>query len=342
MKRILIVTVNWLGDALLTTPAPQALKETVPDAYVAVMAEKRVAGVFENNPYIDELISFTETSLKQNLRQIAALISALRKKKFDTVFLIHRSFTRALICFLAGISERIGYRRWKTSLILTNKITPPPDAIHRQDYYLSLFEKSGVVINNRLPQFYVPAQTQENVSKFLQKIKETHSCLIGIHASANWELKRWPAQNFARLADCLAADFGGAVTFIGAGKDKAVIDQIIKNMRSKAYDLCRKTDLGELAALMQNMKIFISNDSGPAHLAAALGVNTIVLFGPTAKEITAPRGRNVKIISNKTRACKIPCYNLKCRDNRCMKDISVEEVLTEAKKILNQAGGHRS
>jgi heptosyltransferase-2 len=333
MKRILIVTVNWLGDALLTTPAPQALKETVPNSYVAVMAEERVTGVFENNPYVDEVISFKETSLKKSLRQKLALINTLRKGKFDTVFLIHRSATRALICLLAGIGERVGYRRAKTSLILTKKITPPPGAIHRQDYYLSLFEKSGVVINNRLPQFYVPAHTKENVSKFLQKIKETHPSLIGIHACANWELKRWPAQNFARLADRLAADFDGAVTFIGTEKDKAVIAQITKNMRNKAYDLCRKTNLGELAALMQNMKVFISNDSGPAHLAAALGVNTIVLFGPTAKELTAPRGRNVKIIS-KTNTCKIPCYNLKCQDNRCMKDISVEDVFEETRRIL--------
>jgi heptosyltransferase-2 len=333
MKRILVVTVNWLGDAVLTTPVFKALKETFPESYVAVLAVERVRQVYENNPYIDEIITFNDRTFKKSVFKKIRLAIKLRKKKFDTAFLIHRSFSRAFVCWLVGIKERIGYERKKNTFVLTKKIKPPQETVHRQKYYLNLFEQSGVEIKDKLPQFFTTLSAEKRMNSFLHVIKEKHEFIIGMNPSANWDLKRWPAQNFAKLADQLIENFSCAVIFTGAKKDKAIVDEVIKNMNKPFYNLCGKTDLKELAAIMENMNVFISNDSGPAHLAAALGINTLVIFGPTSSQITSPQGKKVNIFQ-KDISCEIPCHKLSCQDNICMKNITVDEVFLEVRNLL--------
>ena len=156
MERILVVTVNWLGDALMTTPVFRAIKAQIPSAYLGVMAPRRVEGVFQNNPYIDEVIIFDERKEHRTLADKIRFSKFLKQKKFDTAFFIHRSLTKALICYLAGIKTRIGYRRLKNFLILTEMIPAKAYQTHRQDYYLSLFEAKGINISKKIPDFFIP------------------------------------------------------------------------------------------------------------------------------------------------------------------------------------------
>jgi len=334
MERILIVGVNWLGDSLLTTPVFKALKKKFPDSYLGVMVVERVREVFEGNPYIDEVIIFDEGGQQKDFFAKLKFIQLLRKKKFDTVFLIHRSFTRAFICFLAGIDLRIGYRRVKNYFILNKRIKPPKGLVHRQDLYLYLFEKSGIVIEDRLPIFFIPEDVRIKVNKDLELLKKEQAFLIGINPSANWELKRWPGSYFANLADCLVRDFNSAIIFIGTEAQRPLIEEVRAMMSQNSFNYSGKTSLKELGALIQNLRLFISNDSGPAHLAASLEVNTLVIFGPTSAEATAPRGRAVKVVK-KNVDCQIPCYRLDCQDNTCLKDLNVDQVYAQAKNILN-------
>jgi heptosyltransferase-2 len=337
MKRILIVNVNWLGDAILTTPVFKAIKEKYPSVYVAVMCVNRVKEIFENNPYIDEIIVFDEKEEQKNLSAKLEFIKSLKTKSFDTAFFIHRSFTRILICFLAGIKNRIGYQRHKNSFILTTKVNPSREYIHRQDYYLYLFEATGIPITDRMPQVFPLPRFKDKFSKVISDVKEKYSYIAGINPAANWLLKRWPASNFSILCDRLIKELKCAVIFVGAAKDSVIAEEVIFEMKEPSYNLCGRTNLKELGALMGEMGIFISNDSGPAHLAAALGIKTIVLFGPTSSQITSPRGQHVTIIK-KDIACTIPCYKLNCKDNICMKNITVEEVFLAARDILIKNG----
>jgi len=334
MNRILIVGVNWLGDSLLTTPAFKALKKKLPGSYLGVMTVDRVKEVFQDNPYIDEVIVFDERGRQRGFFAKLKFIQLLREKKFDTVFLIHRSFTRVLVCFLAGIKLRIGYRRIKNSLILNKKIEPSGDLPHRQDHYLYLFEKSGIAIEDRSPSFFIPEDVRNKVDKDLESLKKEHAFLIGINPSANWELKRWPRSYFANLADSLARDFKAAIIFIGTEAERTLIEEVRTKMSQNSFNFSGKTSLKSLGALMQNLKLFISNDSGPAHLAVSLEVNTVVIFGPTSPLATAPRGRAAKVVK-KDVDCQIPCYRLDCQDNVCLKDLSVSEVYSKVKNILN-------
>ncbi len=335
MERILVVTVNWLGDALMTTPVFRAIKDKIPSAYLGVMAPARVAGVFQDNPYIDEVIIFDESKGQKSLISKIKFIKSLKERKFDTAFLIHHSFTKALVCRLAGIKERIGYWRIKNFLVLTEMIRPEP-RLHRQDYYLSLFEAKGINTAKEIPDFFIPDSAQTSIISRLAPLRQKHKFIVAINPAANWEPKRWPAENFSRLADFLVERYNTGVIFIGTAKEKKVVQEVMSKMKFKAYDFSGTTDLKELGALIANSRIFISNDSGPAHLAAGLGVPTLVLFGPTAKEITAPRGKKV-IIIQKDAVCPTPCYQVNCRDNKCMKNITVEEVETFVNRQIENA-----
>ncbi|MBP7087971.1 MAG: lipopolysaccharide heptosyltransferase II [Candidatus Omnitrophica bacterium] len=333
MKKVLIVNVNWLGDAILTTPVFKALKKQLSFCHLACMCTPRVKEVFEDNPYVDEVIIFDEKTIQSNIIKKIKFISWLKKKKFDTVFLIHRSFTRAFICYLAGIKRRIGYQRFKNSLVLTEKIRKPPASIHRQQYYLHLFKAVGVSFYDESPEFFIKDSILNKTKELLSPIYKDHAFLIGINPSANWALKRWPADYYAKLADKLTKDLNAAIIFIGAQKDKTIVEKVIKSMKEKPYDFTGKTTLKELGAILSQLNLFISNDSGPAHLAASLGVNTLVIFGPTSAEITAPKGKTVTILKKEIN-CSLPCYNLECQDNICLTKITPEEVYIKIEALL--------
>jgi lipopolysaccharide heptosyltransferase II len=333
LKKILVANVNWLGDAILTTPVFKALKEKFPSSFIASMGAERIQDVFRDNPYIDEHIVFDEKGSQKGLIAKMQFIRQLQAKRFDTVFLIHRSFTRALVCCLAGIKERIGYQRLKNALVLTRKIQPPSRNIHRQQYYLSLFEECGIGISDKHPRVFLTPGVRAAAETRLKPARESGQHLVGMHVSANWPLKQWPEESFAALADALSDQMNATIVFTGSDKNVPKVKRVMQRMTHKAYDFCGSTTLKELAAFTEKMSLFVSNDSGPAHLAASFDTPTLVLFGPTSEKITTPLGKDVTTLRAYT-DCKIPCYRLDCNDNRCMKDITVHQVYEQAIKLL--------
>ncbi|MFA6281153.1 MAG: lipopolysaccharide heptosyltransferase II [Candidatus Omnitrophota bacterium] len=333
MKRILVVNVNWLGDAILTTPVFKAIKEKFPVSHVGVLCPERVKEVFENNPYVDEIIIFDEKKGHKSIFKKIKFIFELRKKRFQTVFLIHRSFTKALICLLAGIPERVGYLRLKNIGVINKSVPPPTWDIHRQDYYFSLFEKSGINIQDRIPKIYTSEDRNQQHEDLIAQARGKYKYLVGINPSANWLLKRWPQEMFALLCDKLVKELNCGIFFIGAKKDSGTVNAVTLKMEKTHYNLCGETNVKELAHLIKHMDLFISNDSGPAHLSASLGVPTLVFFGPTSSKLTSPKGKIVKILE-KPHECEIPCYKLDCIDNVCMKNISIDDAFLEAKLLL--------
>tara|TARA_B100000315_G_C14522479_1_gene562231 strand:+ start:215 stop:1249 length:1035 start_codon:yes stop_codon:yes gene_type:complete len=333
MKKVLIVNVNWLGDAIMMTPAIEALKSKYPEAFLAIMGVERIKEVFDDNPYVDEFICFNEKTTQRSFFAKLRFISLLKSKNFDTVFLIQRSFTRALICFLAGIGTRIGFKRVKNNLILTQRIDPPATGTHRQEHYLRLFQASGIEITDKQPCVYLDNQISAKAIARLGVLHKNFSHLIGIHVGANWDLKRWPVDSFACVCDRLTKELKVAIVFFGSEKDKDLVGSVLLKMKEKAYNFCETTTLKELAAIIRLLQLFISADSGPAHLSGSLGTPTLVLFGPTSEKISSPIGGGVKIL-RKDIDCEIPCYKLNCKDNVCMKSITIEDVFDQSKSML--------
>ncbi|MEW6008710.1 MAG: lipopolysaccharide heptosyltransferase II [Candidatus Omnitrophota bacterium] len=336
-KRIVVFNVNWLGDVLFSTPALKALRMANPNAFLAVIVHPRTKEILENNPNIDELIVFDERQKGSRLLGKLKFVSSLRKRNFDTVYLFHRSFTRSMLMALAKIPNRIGYKAKKrTALMLTKRIVLPKQNLHRVDYFLNILKNCGINCPTNEYEFFLDSASRKKIAKFLedQLITPTDFVVI-LNPGGNWDLKRWSPQQFSQLADELISEFKAKIILTGSAKDLSLARQIASGIKEKSIITCGNTSLKELGALIERGKLFISADSGPMHISVALGIPTIALFGPTSPEITGPIGRGKFKVVRKDIGCLVPCYNVKCKDNRCMQSISVEDVLGAVREITS-------
>jgi len=335
-KRILVFNVNWLGDVLFSTATIRNIRRNFPDSFIACIIPSRCYYILSGNPHLNELIIFDDKDRHKGILAKLRFVRYLKSKRFDIVFLLHRSFSRALICWLAGIPERVGYYTRKRSLLLTKKIEPPKrDTLHRIDYYLNIIEKAGLRLEDRYPEFFISPKNVEFVNEFLNKERLNKDIfLIGINPAGNWHLKRWPKEYWARLSDILIGEFGAPVIITGSAQDIMLARDIQALMKEEPIIACGLFNLKQLAALLKKLDLFISADTGPLHIANSLGVKRIIaLFGPTSPQVTGPYPLKNAVVLSKDVGCKIPCYVVACQDNRCMKAITPEEVLEQVKKI---------
>ena len=335
MKRILVMNVNWVGDVLFSTPAFRAIKERYPDSYVACLLHLRCVDVLKGCKYVDEIMIYDEEGRHKGFFGKLKLIRNIRSKKFDEAFIFHRSFTRALLAYLAGVPERVGYRTKRRSALLTKIVELPVDAIHRVDSFLNLLKAKGIEAKGRSYEFVVTDKDRDYINRFLQEagVKEG-VLLIGINPGGNWDLKRWPKENFAKLADALVRKYNAKIIITGAAKDMRLAEDIKNMMKSAPIIAAGTTTLAQLGALLEKLKLFIAADTGPMHIAVAMKTNTIALFGPTSADITGPIGEGGYSVIYKDIGCEVPCYELACPDNRCMKAITVDDVLKAADAVI--------
>lgn len=328
MKRILIVNVNWLGDTLFATPFIRAIKEHYPGSYIAVFTHSRCREILDGNPHIDEVIVYDEKGQHKHLLGRLSIVSQLKSKNFDTAFILRRSLSRTLLLCLSKIPERIGYATKKSGFLLTKKIPLPPKDLHRVEHFLGLARAVGIEPKSKNYEFFISEDDKKKARDVLKQGRiRDDSDFIVINAGGNWDLKRWPAEDFARLGDEIFNGLGTKVVLSGAEKDMKLCKYIRGLMKTKPVLLCGKTDLKTLGAVFQRAKLVISNDSGPMHIAVGVKTPVIALFGPTSPRVTGPYGDGkFKILQNEV-DCEVPCYKLSCKDNRCMKAIKVEDVL---------------
>lgn len=335
-QRILIFNVNWLGDVLFSTATIRNVRRNYPDSYVACVIPSRCYPILKGNPYLDEVIIFDEKDRHKGMLAKLNFISLLRNKKFDTVFLLHRSFSRALICRLAGIKQRIGHNTKKRSFLLTKKITlPKRDSLHRIDFYLNVIEKAGLRVEDRYLDFIFTPEEEKYVEDFLSKNSfRKDDFIVALNPGGNWIPKRWPKDYWANLADKLIAETKAKVIITGSIADLALANQIKAMMQEKPLVACGVFNIKHLGALAKRVNLFITADTGPMHIANAVGATKIIaIFGPTSKEITGPYPDTNVVILQKDTGCLIPCYKVSCQDNRCMKAVTPDDIMAEVRKL---------
>lgn len=336
-KRILIYNVNWIGDVLLSTAAIKGLRRAYPGAYLACVIPERCREILEGNHNLDEVIVFDERDKKTGISGFIEFIRLLRRRKFDTCLLLHRSMTRALIAFLSGITDRVGYDYRKHNFLLTRVVSfPDPSAVHRLEYYLALAGAIGADVSDKRPELYIG----ESDIAFARRLLADNGVLekepaVALNAGGNWGPKRWPPENFALLADKLVSELGVKVVITGSIGDKRLAGTIAGKMKSQAINIAGKTDLKQLAAVFKQSRVVVSADSAPMHIACAVGAPLVCLLGPTAARITGPYPEENAVILRKDIGCEIPCYNVQCDDNRCMRAISVDEVFDVLKEMVS-------
>ena len=335
-KRILIFNVNWMGDVLFSTPAIRNIRRNYPDSFIACVIPSRCYPVLKGNPHLDEIIIYDEKDRHKGLLAKLNFVQLLRSKQFDIVFLLHQSFSRALKCRLAGIPERVGYQTKKRSFLLTCKIPPAKkDSMHRIDYYLNILEEAGLKVEDRYLEFFVAEEDMKFVEDFLNKQGvKNEDFLIALNPGGNWMPKRWPPEYWAKLADKLIREFSAKVIVTGGHQDLTLAGKIKEMMHEKPLIATGIFNVKQLGALAKQVNVFITADTGPLHIANAVGAEKIIaLFGPTSVEITGPFPLKNVAILQKDVGCKVPCYVVHCPDNRCMKAITPEDVADQVRKI---------
>ena len=335
MNNILVVNVNWLGDAVFSIPLFKALKKAYPQAHLTCLCVPRVREVLEYCPYVDKIITYDEQGKHRWPWRKWKLIHYLRKEQFDAAFLLHRSMTRALMVFLSRIPVRIGYSKCKG--LLTHPVEMKADDCHRCDYYLRVLEGYGIRVEDRLCELRLKLEDIEALDAKLNKagIAPTEKFVV-LNTGGNWDLKRWSEDSFTQLAKRMDQEFGLKVVFSGSTKDRECARRIARGVQGRAIVLAGETTLGESLALYKRAVAVISADTGPLHLAHSVGADVIGIFGPTRYEITGPRGPGRCQIIFKNVGCnKAPCYHLSCANNVCMQSVTVDDVCQAFQKIIH-------
>ena len=329
IKNILVVNVNWLGDTVFATPVFKALKEYYPGCRVSCLCVPRVYEILQMSPFIDEIIIYDEKGRDWGIFRKWKIIQEIRRRKFDVAFLLRASISRALMLYAAGIPLRVGYKTKTPRFLLSHPVSPLETDVHRSEEYAYVVKSFQVPVGDQACELKVPQENLEKMKASLASLglDKTRGFIV-VNAGGNWDLKRWPAENFAALVKRLMRDFKESVLMVGAAKDLDLVEVITRLSGEKPFVLTGKTDLKDLAAIFSLAKLFICADTGPLHLASAVGCPSIALFGPTRPEATGPRGKGKGIVLQKDVGCnRAPCFHLACQKNVCMQSITVDDVL---------------
>lgn len=320
-KHIIIVGVNWFGDAVMSTPVFAAIKKHLPDVTISLITHSRVKELFTCFPYIDNIIAFKG----KNFFAVLRLLPHLFRLKPDCAILLRPSFTKSFIMRLAGVR----------SIIQHSKADLADSESHRMDVYLSLLDKLDIPVSSRQPEIFLSPDEISSGKDMVKDLTDKDRKLIVLHPMANWGPKRWPPESFALLADLLNKNFNAVIVFTGTARDKKLVGQIRSLMSTSSIDTTGTMSIRQTAAFIKSAALFISADTGIMHLASALGTSIVAVFGPTAPEQTGPRGNGRQILlTGDTAGCSIPCYNENCAEFKCINTITPRRVLSAAKKIL--------
>ena len=320
---------------LFSTPLIRALRKKFKDAYIAVICNPSCRDALTGNPNIDEIIIFDDRKKQKSISGKIDFTFSLRKKGFDTVFLLHRSLFRALIASFAGIGKRIGHFYSKRNFILTDIVRVSAKDMHKIEYFLKLAEYAGCDIKNKNMDFFFSKDDADYAENLLKENGiEFQEGYIVINPGGNWGPKTWPEHKYSELCDELIKKYGIKIVITGAEKDIKKALNIQDKSKNRFVILCGMTNLKQLGAVLKRSKFVISGDTGPMHIALAVGAEIIALFGPTSSRLTGPYGGGNHAVIQKGVGCEVPCYDENCRDNKCMDAITTEDVMKEVKRLL--------
>jgi heptosyltransferase II len=341
---LMVRATNWLGDAVMTTPALAAVREGFPDARIVLLARPLVAELFRYHPDVDEVMVYERPGRHDGAIGRLRLAGELRLRRFDGALLFQNAFDAALIAFLGRIPERAGYPTDGRRILLTLPVPLTPGILerHEVEYYLCLLEGLGIPRP-------VPAVLKLGVTEQEREAMATRLASLGIGRGAPivtinpgatyGSAKRWYPDRFAAVADALSAEWGTAVVVIGSAAEAPLAGEIEAAMRNLPVNLAGKTTVRELMALLSLSSFLVTNDSGPMHIGAALGVPLVAIFGPTDWRRTSPWSPSAKVVRVEI-DCS-PCRRRVCdRGHECMLGVTPGMVVDAARQLL--PGGPRA
>jgi heptosyltransferase II len=337
--KILVRATNWVGDAVMSLPALRSLRQRFPEARISILAKPWVADLYRREPFCNQLISYTARTWAEKW----AAARALRRQGFDTAILLQNAFEAAAIANVAGIPERIGYARDSRGFLLTRAISvPKPGEIPRHEsfYYLELLRRAGILdempLNDAIRLEGAPAARVTGRARFHELgLGET---VIGISPGAAYgTAKRWLPDRFADSAIRVANELGAAVAIFGSQDERGLCQMVAASVAASIVkpvkNLAGETSLAEFIDLAAACRVYLTNDSGAMHIASALGVPTIAIFGATDDHATGPTGPLATLVREQVECS--PCLKRECPiDHRCMTRVDAARVAQAALVLL--------
>jgi heptosyltransferase-2 len=342
--KILVRAPNWVGDAVMAIPALEAIRRTHPNDEIAILARPAVADLYRGQPFANRTLEYEKSARHTGWLGREKLVAELRRENFDLAVLLQNAFEAAWLAWRAGVPQRVGFKRDGRGLLLTTPVPVPIDGEiprHESHYYLELIrrvgwiESRGEIAPIRLQ---IPESAREAAEGSLRHAGAKDGvwrCAIAPGASYG-AAKCWPPERFASLADRLISECGADVILFGTPGEKEIASRICAAMKCRAISLVGQTPMRDLAAFFSACSIFVGNDSGAMHVAAAAGLPVVGIFGSTDPEGTAPVTPQFTLIREAV-SCS-PCFLRSCPvDHRCMTRIDVDSVFVAAQRIQHAA-----
>jgi heptosyltransferase II len=340
--KILIRATNWVGDAIMALPALRVVRKRFSEEEIAILARPYVADIYRDQGICNQLIPYDPKDLHAGFSGRERLVGELRAQKFDAALLLQNAFDAAWLAWRANIPQRIGYARDGRSFLLTRAVPVPRHGeipAHEKFYYLELLRRAGwldVVQDESFIELSVPEEKRRSADELLCKSGARRGARrIAIGAGASYgSAKCWPPSRFAEVANRLQLEADADVILFGTAAEATVSTAISTEMRQSPIDLTGKTAIADLPALLSQCHLFIGNDSGAMHVAAAVGLPIVAVFGPTDPFGTAPVTPRCRIVQEKP-YCS-PCFLRRCpTDHRCMTAITAGMVEAAARPWLS-------
>ncbi len=335
MKNILLIRLSSLGDIVLTSPAIRAVRQHFPQAHISMLVAKQSADLLTENPHLDEVIPFDRKAGNKDTGEMRRIIRLLREQRFDLAIDFQRKFRTSLLAYLSGAKCRVGYHQ-PNGVLCTVRVPEHSNkairagriaSAHAIDRYFDLLHAIGVEATDRTLELFITDADRDFSCEILAtKDIEANRMKIGLFPGAGWKLREWMPDRFASIGDRAAEHFDAQVLLFGGPHEGELVQQVENLMTTEAISLAGTLPIRQLAALIERCDLFVTNDTGPMHVAAAMHTPTVALFGPGDHIRFQPRDPIHTTIRH-----HVPCnpckqFTNKCKNNICMKLITVDEV----------------
>lgn len=339
MDRILIVKLSSIGDVVHTLPVIRTIRHNLPNSYIAWIVEDKAKEILEGNKDVDRIITINTKLWRKafnssTIREILDVINTLRKERFDTAIDLQGLIKSGVISYLSWAKTRIGFDsencRELLSILFTNKkVSPKKEESHVVDKNLSLLKPFG--FKEIKKEFFISHSLKDDkyINDFLLKNRINGKHIIAVNLGAGWKTKEWGIKNYAELCDRIVSEIGANIILTwGPGEENMVKD--IMDLMAYRPLIAPPTTLKQLVALLRRCELFIGGDTGPLHIAAALKIPTVAIYGPSDPLRNGPYGDNYFIIHKKIECSG--CYKRSCDTIECMKMIPVDDVFSAVSK----------
>jgi heptosyltransferase-2 len=333
IKKIMVRSTNWVGDAVMTTPAMGALRAAFPSAEIVVVANPLVGELFRHHPYCDRVMVFDKKGPHRGFRGLWRFSRELHRERFELAVLFQNAIEAALMAFLAGVPCRAGYRTDGRRFLLNCGVPVGKSErkLHHTDYYLQMLDRFGIRGGDGCLRLEC---TEEELAWARQQLGPGDWVAVNPGA-AYGSAKRWFPERFAETADRLVEEYGVKIVLTGGPGEKEIGRDIAAAMSAEPLNLIGRTSVRQLMAVLSGVRLLVSNDSGPMHVGAAFGVPIVAVFGPTDHTTTSPKADICRIVRKETDCA--PCLLRQCpTDHRCMKAITAADVLAAARDLLGE------